>query len=401
MNRKWFRYFLLLPALLVILIGVSAASNLFFPTSSEDASTLSSAEKARIAEAIHLRDSLGDGIWPGFGEAAIPIIVYNEAYAFLLNYQGEPPAGWVLPRSGQQQGSAWVQVSGDDFYGGSYYRQALTDDATPQAFTVRLGEQWAASMNTYEWSRIKLAQLMREDLPSWLDPVVPFSLVTRLFIGNTDKYVSVLTHESFHAFVGLQSERHLIHAENVARREEDHYPWGNEANIAGWQEELDLLTAALRASDSQEAAELARQFLAARDERRSASRLAARLVEYEQQREWLEGLAKYVELESWRRGATTAGYAPHATTAELADFDGYAGFERAWEREVDQIARMVEDQGDGRFYYSGMAQAALLDRLLPSWKDGALTGGTTLEGLLDAAVNDEPVRLSEILTTTE
>ena len=39
-----------------------------------------------------------------------------------------------------------------------------------------------------------------------------------------------------------------------------------------------------------------------------------------------------------------------------------------WSRELDQISRMAEDEGDGRFYYSGMAQAYLLDQLHLSWK---------------------------------
>ena len=32
------------------------------------------------------------------------------------------------------------------------------------------------------------------------------------------------------------------------------------------------------------------------------------------------------------------------------------------------MTRMASDKGDGRFYYSGMAQAFLLDQLDPTWK---------------------------------
>lgn len=387
MKRKWIRYLLLIPALLVILIALSAASNLFFPQQSEVVDRLSAEEKARAAEAIHLREELGNAIWPGFGDAVIPLVLYNEANAFLVNYAGQPPTGWVLPHSGEQQGTAWQPVPGDDFLGAPYYSQPLADGVTPQAFTVRLGDQWAASMTTYEWSRIKLAQDMQEELPAGLGSILPHSLVTRLFLGDSDKFVSLITHESFHAFVGLQAERHLIEAEETSRRQEDAYPWEDQAVIAGWQTELDLLTQALRASSQDEMIDLARQFLAAREERRTTNRLASRLIAYEQQREWLEGLAKYAEMEAWRQGATAGDYTPHPATADLASFHDYDGFEEAWAREVDQISRMAGDQGDGRFYYSGLAQATLLDRLMPGWKAGALTGGTTLEGLLEAAVN--------------
>ena len=71
MKRKWARYFLLIPALLVVLVGLSAASNLFFPRSSKLVDRLSAEEKARAAEVIHLRQELGNEVWPGFGDAAI------------------------------------------------------------------------------------------------------------------------------------------------------------------------------------------------------------------------------------------------------------------------------------------------------------------------------------------
>ena len=41
---------------------------------------------------------------------------------------------------------------------------------------------------------------------------------------------------------------------------------------------------------------------------------------------------------------------------------------------------------DVRFYYSGMAQAFLLDRLMPGWKDRALSDDVWLEDLLADAV---------------
>jgi hypothetical protein len=51
------------------------------------------------------------------------------------------------------------------------------------------------------------------------------------------------------------------------------------------------------------------------------------------------------------------------------------------------MARMAGDEGDGRFYYSGMAQAYLLDRLSPGWKKTALDAGAHLDDLLAAALS--------------
>ena len=50
------------------------------------------------------------------------------------------------------------------------------------------------------------------------------------------------------------------------------------------------------------------------------------------------------------------------------------------------MLRMYYDEGDGRFYYSGMAQAYLLDRLLPGWKQRAFEDGIWLETLLIEAL---------------
>jgi len=71
-------------------------------------------------------------------------------------------------------------------------------------------------------------------------------------------------------------------------------------------------------------------------------------------------------------------------------FKLYRGFTNRWNRELDQMKRMANDEGDGRFYYSGMAQAYLLDRLSPGWKDSLTKDPTlNLEFLLSQAVGFE------------
>lgn len=68
------------------------------------------------------------------------------------------------------------------------------------------------------------------------------------------------------------------------------------------------------------------------------------------------------------------------------DFSGYGTFDRRWSQEIDQLGRKAVDEGDGRFYYSGMAQAVLLDQLMPDWKTRALGEDIFLEDLLATAV---------------
>ena len=79
-------------------------------------------------------------------------------------------------------------------------------------------------------------------------------------------------------------------------------------------------------------------------------------------------------------------YVPIPETKSLVDFENYKDFEKRWSRELDQMSRMASDQGDGRFYYTGMAQAVLLDRLSPTWKQRAFDESVWLESLLHEAM---------------
>jgi hypothetical protein len=135
-------------------------------------------------------------------------------------------------------------------------------------------------------------------------------------------------------------------------------------------------------------ADLARQFLQQRDHRRTTYGLNEELIDYEQQREWLEGIAKYVEMEIQRQAWLTEEYDSVTAVATDPNFNAYANLPRRWQQQVDQIGRMAGDEGDGRFYYTGMAQAFLLDQLLPDWKTMALDEGVYLEDLLAIAINN-------------
>ena len=98
-------------------------------------------------------------------------------------------------------------------------------------------------------------------------------------------------------------------------------------------------------------------------------------------------MARYAELEIWRQ-AHESSYMPLPETGNLDDFKDYANFEQRWSRELDQFSQMADDIGDGRFYYTGMAQAVLLDRISPEWKTNAFDQGVWLDDLLAIAVQE-------------
>jgi hypothetical protein len=130
-----------LVGLCILLIVISVISNLGLPQSSLVVQNLSQDDKIRLNEALHLRQAVGDLVWPGWGQADIPVILYNESVAFLVGYP-EPSPGWIKVPSGDKRGGAWEVVPGDAFNSEPYYRQTLPDPAiTPEAFTVQVGNR--------------------------------------------------------------------------------------------------------------------------------------------------------------------------------------------------------------------------------------------------------------------
>ena len=59
---------------------------------------------------------------------------------------------------------------------------------------------------------------------------------------------------------------------------------------------------------------------------------------------------------------------------------------KPWSAQINEVTRTAGRKGETRFYYSGMAQAVLLDRLLPGWKERAFEPDFMLEDLLRETV---------------
>jgi hypothetical protein len=388
MLQKVGRMVLIVLGILVLLGAVSALSNVGLPSHSRQSEVLNELEKARLAEQFHLRSSLGNQVWPGWGEAEIPVVVYNEEYAFLVGYPGQPAPGWEMVPDGEKRGGTWEKVPGDTFYGQTYYRQPLTDpEKTPENFTVLVGDRWAASLMTREYARIKMVSDLRADLPPVVRTVVPYRLVWQLIMGASETYIGGLAHESFHAFQGIQLPDRLAAAER-AYQWENEYPLEQDAFSEAWEKELELLMKAVLASSEEESRDLAAQFLGVREERRQQAGLSYGSLTYERNREWLEGMAKYAELTLQRRAGADSDYRPLEALEEDPAFSEYRSRERYWNGQVKELQRMAGRDGDIRFYYSGFAQGVLLDRFLPGWKERLWAEEIWLDELLAQALEE-------------
>lgn len=362
-------------------------SNLTLDTTLEQTSQLSEEEQIILLEMERLVDTLGDEILPGFGEAPIPTILYNSDYVFMVGIT-DPADGWVKVPQNTNRGEAWELVDDEILLNLPYYRQPLPDpDTTPEAFTVRVGDEWAASMQTYDWMRISLVETIQADLPGFFKPIFPYRLFIKQLVKGQDHYISLIIHERFHAYQGMLAENKLSQAEITNIEQQDNYPWMNEALESAWRAEMKLLVEVLEEENPEQQAALVDEFLAIRKERRNTASLNSDLISYEQQREWLEGLARYAELKIWEL-ANHSNYTPLSETSELTDFDSYQKFNARWRAELNQFPLMADHEGEGRFYYSGMAQAYLLDQLMPDWKEHIFEDGVWLENLLAEAVQN-------------
>jgi hypothetical protein len=345
--------------LCLLAVAVSAISNTFLPPAPTITDRLESLDKSRLAEAIHLRQSLGDQVWPGFGQADIPLIVWNADYSFLVGLP-DPP-------------SPWEAVPDETFGDQPYYRRPSDDT---QNFAVPVGEGWAASMATKSETDRFMMGMFRDFLPPVIESIFPY----RLLIQPSEVQISALAHEAFHVFQQLNAPERLAAAE-AAHSRGDAY-WQADAGMGDdWQAEIDLLAQAVRAEDDEQARALVEQFLEARQRRRAEHDLSPELIDYERQLEWEEGLAKYIELAVWRAAYEHTGYIP--LLMDDPDFKAYRTFPSRFNQEISQMRRQAKQEGEARLYYTGMAQAMLLDRLLPGWKDKVFEQGVWLEQLLN------------------
>lgn len=356
-----------------ILFSIIAVINLNLPTESPVIDHLSSVEQNRMMEVVHLKKTLGNEVWPGWGDHDSPILIYNEEYAFLLGMD-EPSPGWIRVPYKTPEGRDWEQVPGDF----TYHRQPLPETGeTPQAFIVEIGNQFAASMTTKDWTQISLMKLIKNDLPNFLKPIMPYSLFINKF--NSDWHVTGILHESFHAYQASEAYERVKSAENVTAFHHS-YPWNNLEFREMWLHERQLLAKAMMEKNTKELRPLVREWLSIRKERRAF--LDTKLINYEKQREWLEGLAKYAELQSWLLAANSPAYSPLSEMENDPDFNFYRDAKNQRNQEIRQLQSDLQFS-ETIFYYSGWAQAVILDRLYPEWKSKAFEPGVYLDELLE------------------
>ena len=373
---------------LLIIVGlaiVSALYNLTLPKKSKTIEYLSAKEKSFIAEEMNLQQKMGNEVWPGWGNLRIPVIVYNEKYAFLIGYP-DPPAGWYRMPGEEFRGTEWKIVKTDNFSGKPYYRQLLPNpDITPENFTVKVGERWVVTMQTKEYSAVAFYKGFRNQLPPVINAIFPYRIFWKILMGTAETHIVLMAHEAFHAFQGTEVPQRLAEASRVGHLSSV-YTWNETANSEGWTEEMNLLLEAYKNESNDAARQLVAQFLDKRLKRREKANLTDSTIQYEQKREWLEGLALYAELTIGMKASKSLNYKPVKEIETVSEFKNYKTFANFYNRQIEEVKRAANRPEENRFYTTGMLQAVMLDRLMPAWKNEAFNEDVYLEDLLKKAV---------------
>ena len=357
--------FLSLLGFCLLLAAISALSNRNLP-GEESSDLLTEVDKARLLEALHLKTTLGDQVWQGWGGAEIPAIVWNRSYEFLANFNGDPPEDWSKAET--------------DLKGQTYFRRVADD---PQNFAVRVGDTWSASMATKQTTDHFLIDAFQDNFPRPIKQVFPY----RFLIQPSETQMGGLLHETFHVYQYQLAPARMEKAESVHKLGKEYEPFSDSFKPE-WKWEGALLADALQAKTQAEKIELLRQFLEVRDARRKEYKLDSDLIDYERQLEWEEGTAKYIEVAILKLAGETEGYQALAEMKNDADFKQYQKTDQRWSQELLQL-RYQTTSGESQLYMTGMAQAFLLDELLPGWKDKYWSDGIFLEDLLRDAVAGE------------
>jgi|LDZT01.1.fsa_nt_gi hypothetical protein len=366
-RNRWISIIILsLLGLCLLTAGISFISNQFLPKASSTPDKLSQEDLFRAEETLNLMDRLGDQTWPGL-DGSIPLLLFNDSHAFLINSHENLEDWRLLEGAHVNNLPVYVQEKERNY----------------QAFTEPLANgQYAGSMTTKNAINVGFINLFKQDLPPVISQVFPY----RLMLLSTDHYITALVHESFHVYQAENYPERFDDAEEAYRSTEAYenlYPEMGEA----WETEVQFLIDAVVEKDPSKQIELVRSFLNTREQRRNDVNLSEAFKLYEKRFEWLEGSAKYVELEIWENASDSASYQPISSVLDDKDFESYQGYEKRWKNELNNAKTAAKNGSETLFYYSGMLQARLLDILMPDWQTNIGDPDIWYEDLLADAVS--------------
>lgn len=295
---------------------------------------------ACVAEAWHIAKNTE--IWPGWDLRKTPLALYKGDGSFFLSGHPHPPKG-----------------GREVFWPAGTTGPVVLHLATGTAPQPAAGAASACFYNGV-WTA-----------------VIPLELVGET-VEEALAFISLIWQEGFRA--GVLSNGRAMSPPFIS-----YYPVNKPVNNALGNIEGRLLRFARRTPEDA-INELALGFALIRRERRA--QLDDEIVSYEQETEYYDGLPAYVSALALQRLASET-HDPCPAFLRMAGPDIRAKASRHLDARFSALER-VNRRGlwarRQRFQLTGMGLAFLLDRIMPSWKERAVSPGVTLDALLEENV---------------
>jgi hypothetical protein len=283
-------------------------------------------DAVRIAEFYRLAAQIQDQIWPAWSKTPAPVLLVTSDTEYLTHFPTPPKE---------------FQKVGDDVY--ARPRQFATDmQATFPAFgfppIIVIGEPASTSTKT-----------------------------------GTPWVITVM-HEHFHQLQWAQPD-YLKAIADLGLSKGDAtgmwmlnypYPYENPDLAQSFEYLRDSLLEAVNEVDKPKFEQLSKKYL--KDRKQFFAQLMPGDHKYFSFQLWQEGVARYTQV----KAAEAAGdYQPSAAYAALPDFTPFSSYAlTARARTLDELRHIDITQSKREVFYSfGAAEALLLDRINPTWKD--------------------------------
>ena len=217
-----------------------------------------------------------------------------------------------------------------------------------------------------------------------------WKLLDDYFLNHTlEENLTITFHEAFHAFQRDPKRRGAKWgAENAMLVFE--YQESSARNNALFSIESRILRLARQTRNKKDLAERVRQFLVVR--RLRQSEIEPRFIEFEKRAELNEGLAEYAGTKAVALGMEAARQKLISVPFTETDVETYLSKKF---QPLDAITKVGQNIRR-KFYYTGSAQAFLLDHLMPDWKVKVQMEGKSLQELLESVGKVSPPKEGDV-----
>lgn len=316
----------------LIVIGLFINNRIYYSKySSKDitANMLSDSEIDMAENIFKWLEDNGSEIFDGF-DNTIDLIMYNRSYEFLFT-------------TNEYEGWEYVASCSD---GKSIYRRRADN---PQAFAVKIDDTWVGSFSTHDFFNVSILEQ------------IPIIIPPQLFTFDDIGYRSIVVHEMFHAYQGKCDYERIDKAEHIHDICNNYFSSKDFNDYI--EQEGEILQEAINAYNN-DINGILLEFLSVRDKRRNEFKMSDVEIANEQEIEWLEGSARYVE------------------------YIAAKGSNSSVSKGLGNITEKVKTQGDERYYTLGMAQILLIKHLnIEDWQEKLLYKGYTPESILREYMN--------------